>query len=373
VAIDFEKPEIPNDENAAAWLQAGAGAIVRSDEEKKAVGPATFLPYAAWSDELRKVVREALDLHRGGLETMHVAAGLDRSSYEIRYSDGIRAKIPELLVLLDANRLLMLEAQVAHADGEEQRTLNALATMSRLASSLGEESTLITTLVGIACERMQLDVAAEVVGSDMPWVTDTRFLDELEATISDADGAELIGRNFDAWSTVMELHLNGLAPGWEEEYGDIQVSLADVNRALVADTRSDLLARLATPFGRDPEGLNRTNSATLFDPRRGDVFADMEGFAKAIGRLQSVEAQRQLVRAAITMRRHVVGQGGYPADRPGIPELAEPDPFTGRPLIYQPQADGSLVLEIDGVVELLEQIILKSAAQTVVPIHLPAP
>ena len=99
----------------------------------------------------------------------------------------------------------------------------------------------------------------------------------------------------------------------------------------------------------------------------------MEGFAKAIGRLQSVEAQRQLVRAAIAMRRHALEHGAYPAEPPGIPELTEPDPFTGRPLLYELQPDGSLVLELDGVVELLEQIILQSAARTVVPIHLPAP
>jgi hypothetical protein len=372
-AADFEKPEIPNDENAASWLQAGAGSIERSVEEKGAVAPATFLPYAEWSPTLERTVREALERHRGGLETMHMGVGLERSSYGIRYSEGIRAKIPDLLVLLDANRLLMLDAQVALADDEEQRTLNALATMSRLASSLAEESTLITTLVAIACERMQLTVAAEILGSDTPWVADARFLDELEATISDADGAELIGRDFDAWSAVMELHLNGLAPGDDEVYGDIEVTLADADKDLFADTRADLLARLAVPFGRNPNALTRTNSDTLYDSERGDVFADMEGFSKAIGRLQSVHSQRQLVRAAVAMRRHVHSHGAYPAERPAVPELTEPDPFTGRPLIYEPQPDGSLKLEIDGVVELLERIILASAAQTVVPIHLPAP
>jgi len=373
-ASDFEMPEIPDDLNAAAWLQAGAAAIVRTNEEKEAVAPATFLPYEEWTDELRGEVRDALDRHRGALETMHMAANLERSSYRIRYSDGVRARIPDLLTLLDADRLLMLEARVALADGERQRTLDALATMTRLATSLDEESTLITALVGIACERMQLTAAAEVVASDQPWVADGEVLDRLEATISTADGAELIGRVFDAWSAVMELHVNGLATGSEAEYGDIERTLADVDRTMVAATRSVLLGRLETPYGRDPESLDAADPTTLFDPRRGDVFTDMEGFAKAIGRLQSVEAQRQLVRAAIAMRRDLLDSGTYSPTRPaGVVELAAPDPFTGRRILYQPQPDGSLVLALDGAKELLERTILASAAATVVPIHLPAP
>lgn len=371
VPADFEKPAIPDADNAAAWLQAGSGAVKRSDEERQAVAEANLVPYEMWSPKLRAAVRESLDRHRGGLETLHMAAGLERSSYGIDYSKGVQARLPDLLDLLDAARLLELEARVALADGREQQTLTALATMTSLSRSLGEESTLITALVSIACERMQLTAAAEVAASGQPWVAGD--LDQLEHTVSDADGATMIGRVFDAWAAVMEQHLNGLPLDATSDRGQLEASLGGVTRAVVADTRAELLRRLATPYGRDPAGLTASAPGTLLGTHQDDVGADMDGFTKAIGRLQSIQAQRQLVRAAIAMRREALEHGAYPAQRPAIGDLTGPDPFTGRRLLFQPQPDGSLVLALDGGVELLEQVIVKPAARTVLPIRLPAP
>ncbi len=371
--VDFEKPPIPDQENAAAWLQTGAAAVKRSDEEKRSLADGNLLPYEEWPADLQGAVRASLDHHREGLDMLHRAAGLERSSYGIRYSEGEQARLPELLDLLDAARLLQLEARVALADGRRDETLTALATMDRLGRTLGDESTLITALVGIACERMQLITAAEVVASGQPWVADHDVLGRLARSAADADGAEMIGRIFDAWTAVMEQHLNHVPVERTAEDDNLEESLRGVSRAVVADTRAELLRRLATPFGQDPDGLAADAPGTLLDSRLRGSFADMESFIKTIGRLQSVEAQRQLVRAAVALRREGLDQGSYPVRRPSIADLTHPDPFTGRPLLYQPQPDGSLVLALDGGVELMQQIILESAAKTVVPIHLPAP
>ncbi len=370
---DFDKPNIPDQENAAAWLQVGAAAVKRSDEEKRALADGNFLPYDQWPADLQGAVRASLDRHREGLDMLHRAAGLERSSYGIRYSEGEQARLPELLDLLDAARVLQLEARVALADGRREETLTALATMDRLGRTLEDESTLITALVGIACERMQLNTAAEVVGSGQPWVADGDVLDRLAETVSDADGAETIGRIFDAWTAVMEQHLNDLPADRASEDDELEASLRGVGRAVVADTRAELLRRLATPYGQDPDGLTADAPGTLLDSRLRGPFADLESFIKTIGRLQSVEAQRQLVRAAVAMRREALGHGSYPGQRPSIGDLSRPDPFTGRLLLYRSQPDGSLVLALDGGVELMQQIILESAAKTVVPIHLPSP
>ena len=47
-AADFEKPPLPDEENSAAWLQAGAAAIVWTEREKGGVGEATLAPYDGW-------------------------------------------------------------------------------------------------------------------------------------------------------------------------------------------------------------------------------------------------------------------------------------------------------------------------------------
>jgi hypothetical protein len=371
-ASDFEKPQIPDDQNAATWLQAGAGAISRTSEEKDAVAEATLLPYDEWPDELRKEVRNALDDHRGGLETMHTAAGLEESSYGIRYSDGFEAEIPELLLLIDANRLLMLEARVALADGEEQRTLTALATMSRLAESLQAEPTTITALVGIACERMMLQVAGEAVASAQPWITSPGFLDELESVIPSTSGGLFIGHLFDGWTAVMELELHRWADGTSIIDPAGLEQLAELGVEEIAYNRAQLLALLNMPYGDEPSRFDEPRQLSLF-VMGGSPASDIEGFLKAITRFQAAEAQRQLVRAGISLRRIAIAEGAYPTTPPDIPELTEPDPFTGRRLIYMPGPDGSLALALDDAIGLLERIVMPSSARSLAPITLPAP
>jgi hypothetical protein len=74
----------------------------------------------------------------------------------------------------------------------------------------------------------------------------------------------------------------------------------------------------------------------------------------------------------MTLRRIALAQGTYPADRSAVPELTEPDPFSGRPLLYTLREDGSAEVALDGADELLAEIVEKSAA-SVPPIALPAP
>jgi hypothetical protein len=372
-ATDFEKPPIPGDENAAAWLKAGAAAIVWSEEEDDIIGNASNTPLERWSKKLEADTREVVERHRGALETLRRAVGLEQSSYGIRYSQGMNLEMPNLLNLLKADRLLMAEARTAVRDGDESRTLIALATMHRLASSLAEESTLITVLVSIACERMTLTVVSEVLSSQNPWVSDLRFLRKLEGFVWSSDGEEVILRVFDAWTAVMELHVNQEAFGSEEELGNLVETIGDVTHAEIQATRSQLIAMLNTPYGIDPQAWSNIGSTTLFRPERKEVFEDLEGFQKAIGKFQSVEAQRQLVTAAIVLRRAGGDLGSYPAARPKESALSHPDPFTGRLLVYELQPDGSVMLALDGAVELAEEIILPAAAQTLAPITLPAP
>ncbi len=372
-ATDFEMPAIPDDENAAAWLMAGAAAIVWSEEEKETIGAASRGPFEDWSKDQRAAVRETLDRHRGALETLHRAADLERSSYGIHYSQGLNLEIPDLLNLINANRLLMAEARVALADGDEGPTLTAVASMNRLAASLANESTLITALVSIACERMKLAVMADVMNSDQPWVADARFLGRIDPLVSGFDGGELIGRVFDAWTAVVELHLNDKASAPVGEYTDLQETIGDVTREQIDDTKSELLAMLRSPYGKDTEGLSKPGNSSLFQPRRKEVSQDMEGFQKAIARMQSIGAQRQLVSAAIALRRVGISTGSYPAVRPDLRELKHPDPFTGQALVYDPQPDGSLLLALDGAERLLGEIVTKAAAGTLAPITLPPP
>lgn len=355
----LELAAIPPEQNASQWLTAGAAAVVWSDNDLQAIGEASNLPYPGWTPELAASVRETLDRQRGALETLHRAATLERSSYGIEYSQGLHAEMPDLLSLLKACRLLLAEARVAAADGDEDAAITALATMGRLASSLERESAILTALVGVACERMMLRATAEVLVCGQPWTAEPGFVDELGGTLSTEDLRAMMHRVFDAW-TLVETKSLAEATDSSKAWSAAGVTATDIERAAA------ILHQLVdTRYGEAPERFAEGQADAVLETVLANIRA-------AIPRSQAALAQRQLVRAAIELRRTVLADGAYPAGRSSLAELTEPDPFTGRPLAYTLRPDGSAVVAIVGADELLEQVVVKGGAH-VPPIELPSP
>ncbi len=84
--------------------------------------------------------------------------------------------------------------------------------------------------------------------------------------------------------------------------------------------------------------------------RYGDQLTEM------VYKAQRIASQRQLVSAAIAMRRIGIAEGSYPWQRPDLAVLDQPDPFAGRPVAYRLRDDGSLLLEIEDGLELSRQL-----------------
>lgn len=351
---------IPPEENAAEWLMAGGCAIDSTDYSRGAIGEASVRPFSEWSPELVDSVRQSLDRQQAALEMLHRAATLDRSSYVFEYRRGLDAElpdreVPDMLPLVKACRLLLAEARVAAADGDRDRALIALATMGRLASSLERESSMLTALIGIACERMTLLAAAETLVCGQPWTADPAFVEQLAETLSAEDLRAMMGRAL--------------------EFSNIQGPEAASEPSSVADEwtraefeRAHALARklVDAPYGSAPGWHSSPEDEGVV---AGVVLVNLRS---AIARHQAALAQRQLVQAAIALRRLAITDGAYPTDRSAVSQLTEPDPFTGRPLAYTIREDGSAEVALDGADELLSEVVAKGAA-SVPPIALPAP
>lgn len=351
---------VPTEENAAEWLMAGGCAIDPTDYSRGAIGEASLLTFREWSPELVDSVRQSLHRQQTALEMLHRAATLNRSSYVFEYRRGLDAEMPDtevpnVLPLVKACRLLLAEARVAAADGDEDTALLALATMGRLASTLERESSVLTALIGIACERMMLAAAAETLVCGHPWSADPAFVEQLAATLSTEDLRAMMGRALESSSLQVP------------EVATEPSSVAD-EWARAEFERAHAIARelVDAPYGGAP-GWDSS-------PEDEGVVAGLTlvNLRSAIARHQAALAQRQLVQAAIALRRLAIAEGGYPADRAAVPELTEPDPFTGRPLLYDVREDGSAEVALDRADELLAEIVLKGAA-SVPPITLPAP
>ncbi len=354
-----EMAAIPPEENAAEWLMAGGCAIDPTDYARGAIGKASIAPYSQWGPELEAAVRESLDRQQAALEMLHRAATLDRSSYVFEYRRGLDAEmpdraVPDMLPLVKACRLLVVEARVAAADGDRQRALGALATMGRLAATLEQESSILTALIGIACERMMLLAAAETLVCGQPWTADPAFVEQLAETLSTEDLRAMMHRALES-SNLRGPEAATEPSGVADEWAKAELERAHAIARELVDA----------PYGSAPGWSS--------SPQDEGVVAGLAlvNLRSAIARHQAALAQRQLVRAAMTLRR-IAFAGAYPADRSAVPELSEPDPFTGRPLLYERREDGSAEVALDGADELLSEVELKSAA-SVPPIVLPAP
>jgi hypothetical protein len=355
---NLERPAVAPEQNAAQWLKAGAAAVVWSKADSEAIGSASLSPSTEWSPELEAAVRVAVDRQAGALATLHRAASVEQSSYGIDYTRGLGAEMPDLLSLIKACRLLIAETRLADTDGDEDAAVIALATAGKMATTLERESSILTALIGIACERMMLLAAAETLASGHPWTGQPAFLDALEATLPTEDLADTMHRAFDAWalSNIKALAEEPeRAEGWEPG-----VTAADFARVAASLNRL-----VETPYGTAPDRFAEGDP----DAPLAELMVETK---MAIPRHQAALAQRQLVRAAIALRRIGITDGAYPADRSLVAELTEPDPFTGRPLAYDVRQDGSAEVRLARADEQLEQVVLKSAAH-VPPIELPTP
>jgi len=351
----IESPQLPEEENAATWLVAGAAAIVLSNDDLQRIHDAVNTPESGWSREQEETLRALVERNRGGLETLHRAASCEQSDYGIVLPDGrVSARVPDLLPLLSAGKLLHVEARLAFADEDVASGLAAARTLSRLSTSLTREHTVIAPLVGNAVETWLLGVVAELLRSAAAWAAQPTLLAELEAMLPVDDPLATARRILieAAWAESSAVRL-----GWQ--LGESDEPPAGISRYLfghlagaeILEAVRHQVELVGVPYGSVPDRFAPGSAPSPLRPHKRHAHA-VTPFSKAVAKLQSTASQRQLIRAAIALRRIGIARESYPRERPSIAELDEPDAFTGRLMVYQLRDDGSLRLEFAGAAEL---------------------
>jgi hypothetical protein len=214
-------------------------------------------------------------------------------------------------------------------------------------------------------------------------VADTGFLDELEGFIPTSNPFEMLDRTLDAWITAVQLAALSSRPsaewmgaGRDRAFGDADGSCTPVPE-LSPDQLDAIGAAFAalrsTPYATAPELFIRpSEDVPTGRPVPLRLHEDWKAFVGGSARAQLLIANRQLVKAAINLRRFGSNHGSYPDSRVHIPELANPDAFTARMLVYEVHYDGSASVVLDGVDELAGKITVGSSAR-VRSITLPPP
>jgi hypothetical protein len=352
----YELPEVPKEENAAAWLEAGAAAIVwGADDEKFAFGSA-IVPIEEWDatriDRLRAIVGVA----QGALQTLHRSDALPRASFEIPYREGPTARLPDLMALRRASTLMLTEGRLALHDRDGEGTVRSMAGLSRLTDTLVGESTVIAQIMGDMVDTHALTLAAEAVRDPAPWIADGPWLGSLAERLPKDDRLVRWRRAFAYESAALSAWLarrgfddpsaEGGDPGARLSFslaGLSSLASAGVLEAAIHQTAlvdAPLPALLADPAKSlsSPLQVHRWWAEPLTRAARRSAF-----------NARFTQAQRQLVRASLVLRAMGAGARAYPAGRPPQAGLDQPDALTAMPLRYEVAADGSARVEIPGV------------------------
>jgi hypothetical protein len=262
--------------------------------------------------------------------------------------------------LIDATRFLAADARLALHHGRVDDCVQTLALMARLTDSLAAEPSLLTALIANAAENLTGQVALEALGPSTPWRDDPVRLDGLAHALPTADPLAYGKR-----AIAMELAVSDQLLGYGRDRLTTARGASFFDRVLLDLSRAELLRRrleiadlFATPYGTAPERFKSGASPFPWQVYRIIAWVATSDTRRQVARFQFAAAERQLVDAALALRRLDLGGGGFPAEPPPapVPDLERPDPFTGSVIGYSVRPDGTAELAVERAESLLRAI-----------------
>ena len=365
---EYGVPEAPGSScqrsgGAAGWLRAGALGLLLEREEKTLADALLTPGGARWTQAQRDAARRLVREHAPALELLHRAVGKPHRGFGVRGpSADVRFGLP-LFPLMDASRVLAVEARLAFLDGEEERGRLALATMAVLATALERECFATAQGVGLIAERWLLGVAAERVAAGPFAATD------LSQSIRGAVPAEDLRQ---AWRRRLKESVEA------DTWTDLEMR---------GTLRSRVLAPLLSPFWRARQHTTAVRLAATLDVPVDDAAhleadswawwspaAAQEGALLRLSqKYRAALAARQLAAVALDLLDLAADTGSYPErlETPG--GAAGSDPFTGQPLAYGAVPGGGVRIEIPGGADRWRELFAEGGAPPPFAWRLPPP
>ncbi len=332
-----------------------------------------WAPVDRWSPQEKHRVRKLVERHGADLERWRQGLPGPRLSFRERDYGGSWVETGSL-GLLRAAKLVRFDAQLALDDGDPARALADAATIARISACFDEGPWLISALLSVATEKFLLTLARELLESPRSSL-DEAGLQKLETMLPTVD---LQARALDAVEQEAVFSITVFGDG--RPLADIVPPDEPIRlffgRAAAAEgvhASRRAIERIPVPYGKFAGKWDNVSHKASFNVliwtlqtwlademslreshKSSQVLGTgLEGnLLDAVVKYQIAASQRQLVQAAILLRRTGLAAGEYPPERPRVALLEDPDPFTGRRILYRPGDDGSLVLEHDGGVEL---------------------
>jgi hypothetical protein len=341
--LAYAPPDVPDSDNAATALLEAARLVPRTPQERTSLQTLSKKPVSAWSSGEIGNAGRLVEAHAAALALLDRAASRGRSRFPIDYAQGTFANPPPLMRLLDAAKLAAVDARLALAASDPARACLGVERVGAVARALERESMLIAFLVGLAAERIQLDLAAEIAAAPGP---DEALLHRVEAALLEDDVAGRARR-------AVALDFAALASriGGEPGFLGLLADLLDHGSDLLSAAGGDW-ATAAAEVERAADSARRCRKVDATDEatRRGitSVHEVLGTWTGPFSRAAAIEASRAVVRFALEVRRRGLRDGAYPVDVTDDPATATPLSLTGRPLRVERLEDGLAVVEADG-------------------------
>jgi len=306
----YASDRVPDEENAAILLRAGAEAVILLDKDKARAGDLTMTALRVWSHQDLAFLRDLLARNGPALELLRRTAGMTRSGFGLKdpadVDEELKTKLP-LLKLLWAQRLLFLDAQVALREGAFARLADDVKAMSVLAVAVEREAPLISELVGIGAEKIVLETISDAVAHPE---LDAGTLSVLATTIPELDLRAAWRRSLACEFKLPQMSVAS-RPGPDAKRSLLKTALYLAAPGYFDAPYVEWMARIMqapdAPYGSSLPALMEQHPRCSISP-----LDAITGLTQAAGRNQVVLSERRLARLAQMRHRgqpHAAGNG----------------------------------------------------------------
>jgi hypothetical protein len=333
----YNLPPVPAEENAFTWLDRGAAALpVPTLADTRVLDLLANRDASEWATAGRAALERVIESNRRGVEILHRAAGLERSSQRVDYSRGFATEVPNYIPLLRAAKALAADARWALVEGDGERATLSAAALAALARSLDREPTLLAKILGSLAEKKLLLVARTAVDTG----ADPAVLERLRPLLGGSDTAA--GFRTALAYDAAAMHHTYLGEAKRERGPDpLGLEALSIERlyAEVVDGYVELAEAPPAPFTALAAAIELSEDG---HPEIGKLAVpDLLGLA---AQLAATAAGRQLAATALDLRAAALTTGRYPETLSA--DLAHPDPMAGARPSYRTLPDGSAELSL---------------------------
>jgi len=347
-------PEVPDAENRAKVIRAAAELV--PDPGTAIRRFAVYQPDGQLPADQRAEIEAEVAAGSLTLLLLDHAAARPRANWGIPYEDGVEAKVPPLLAILNVQRLNIAAGRLTLLDGRRDEAVAAVARGAVLTESLRQEPSLIVQLVRSAADTGVVGLAREIVVAGTPSEAELAILD---AALGDRDPQGAMRA-----SLIAEMKVMLASMPWPVYASD---AIRPIAPRLI---ENPLLLWLLRPWFQEnarwylevmrgvieyqslarPERERRWGSSPPAPERRAWHLLGalmLRNLGNAIERADLWETRFVLARLGVALERHRLARGSYP-DRldalvPDLLPKLPTDPFSGAPPEYRRIGDGYLL------------------------------